>query len=43
MTKNELLSCVIGVIILSLLVGAYFYQKEHFSEPEKPVNTLYIM
>lgn len=27
MTKNELLSCVIGVIILSLLVGAYFYQR----------------
>lgn len=25
--KNELLSCVIGVIILSLLVGAYFYQR----------------
>ena len=27
MTKNKLLSCVIGVIILSLLVGAYFYQR----------------
>ncbi|EXY62940.1 hypothetical protein M085_4658, partial [Bacteroides fragilis str. 3986 N(B)19] len=27
MTKNELLSYVIGVIILSLLVGAYFYQR----------------